>query len=235
MSFVGRFVNRITSYIKPDKRSTATVLAASVAFAPLLFTPSGVRAQKSGKDADFNLDLTGLENAVDEAVGTPASPLLPIGMPPPSAEPLISIEIETAGPQPPISASDIVLAEKAVEGGTSISIVQYLLDEELVNKDILGQVADAVKSGLALSAAFEKHGDRIPGILIQMILVGEETGSLGVILKTLTDFYKREVDDAVDTLVGLIEPIMIVVLGLGVGILLVSVLMPIYNMAGGIS
>ena len=101
-------------------------------------------------------------------------------------------------------------------------------------KELLGDVADGVKSGLSLSVAFGKHRE-IPGILVQMVLVGEETGSLGSILKTLTDFYKREVDDAVDTLIGLIEPVMIVVLGLGVGILLVSVLMPIYNMAGSIS
>lgn len=105
----------------------------------------------------------------------------------------------------------------------------------LVYKNLLMEVADGVKSGLALSAAFEKYPLQIPGILVQMVQVGEETGSLGSILKTLTDFYKREVDDAVDTLVGLIEPIMIVVLGLGVGILLVSVLMPIYNLAGSIS
>lgn len=105
----------------------------------------------------------------------------------------------------------------------------------LVYKEILGDVADGVKSGLALSAAFGKYPEQIPGILVQMVQVGEETGSLGTILKTLTNFYKREVDDAVDTLVGLIEPVMIVVLGLGVGILLVSILMPIYNMAGSIS
>ena len=105
----------------------------------------------------------------------------------------------------------------------------------LAYKEVLEEVADSVKSGIALSAAFEKHGEQIPGIMVQMVMVGEETGSLGTILKTLTDFYKREVDDAVDTLVGLIEPVMIVVLGLGVGILLVSVLMPIYNMAGSIS
>ena len=103
-----------------------------------------------------------------------------------------------------------------------------------VYKDILKDVADGVKSGLSLSAAFEKHSE-IPGILTQMIKVGEETGSLGPILKTLSDFYKREVDGAIDTLVGLIEPVMIVALGLGVGILLVSVLMPIYNMTGSIS
>lgn len=105
----------------------------------------------------------------------------------------------------------------------------------LAYKELLVDVAEGVKSGLALSVAFQKHNDYIPGIMVQMVQVGEETGSLGNILKTLTDFYKREVDDAVDTLVGLIEPVMIVVLGLGVGILLVSVLMPIYNMAGGIS
>ncbi len=105
----------------------------------------------------------------------------------------------------------------------------------ILYKKVLKEVADGVKSGLSLSAAFQRHPEEMPGILVQMVQVGEETGSLGSILKTLTDFYKREVDDAVDTLVGLIEPVMIVVLGLGVGILLVSVLMPIYNMAGGIS
>lgn len=100
---------------------------------------------------------------------------------------------------------------------------------------LLKEVADGVKSGLALSDAFNKYPEQIPKILVQMVQVGEETGALGTILKTLSNFYVREVDDAVDTLVGLIEPIMIVVLGLGVGILLVSVLMPIYNMAGSIS
>ncbi|MDP9249377.1 MAG: type II secretion system F family protein [bacterium] len=105
----------------------------------------------------------------------------------------------------------------------------------LVYKNIMKEVAENVKSGLALSAALQKFHEEIPGILVQMVQVGEETGSLGSILKTLTEFYRREVDDAVDTLVGLIEPVMIVVLGLGVGLLLVSVLMPIYNLAGGIS
>lgn len=105
----------------------------------------------------------------------------------------------------------------------------------IVYKDLLKEVADGVKSGLTLSVAFQRRPEEIPGIMVQMVQVGEETGSLGSILKTLTDFYKREVDDSVDTLVGLIEPVMIVVLGLGVGVLLVSVLMPIYNMAGGIS
>jgi len=104
-----------------------------------------------------------------------------------------------------------------------------------IYKHILNEVEEAVKGGSSLSSAFEKHPMEIPPIMVQMIKVGEETGSLGNILKTLADFYKREVDGAVDTLVGLIEPVMIVVLGLGVGLLLVSILMPIYNMTSGIS
>jgi len=102
-------------------------------------------------------------------------------------------------------------------------------------KSLLKETTDSVKSGLSLSASLEKYPEEIPGIMVQMIKVGEETGSLGPILKTLAVFYKREVDDAVDTMVGLIEPVMIIILGLGVGILLVSVLVPIYNIAGSIS
>lgn len=122
---------------------------------------------------------------------------------------------------------------------SGIPIIKSLdITSDVVNsnvyKSVLKDVVVDVKSGLSLSQSFEKHGEFIPMILVQMIRVGEETGSLGNILKTLGDFYKREVDDAVDTLIGLIEPIMIVVLGLGVGLLLVAVLMPIYNLAGGL-
>jgi type IV pilus assembly protein PilC len=67
-----------------------------------------------------------------------------------------------------------------------------------------------------------------------MSRVGEETGKLGEILTTLSVFYQREVNNTVDTLIGLIEPAMIVLLGLGVGVLLASVLMPIYNITGNI-
>ena len=122
---------------------------------------------------------------------------------------------------------------------SGIPIVRAIdITSEVVNsrvyKGILKNTAESVKSGLAFSTALEKYPE-MPGIMVQMVKVGEETGALGSILKTLADFYKREVDNAIDTLVGLIEPVMIVVLGLGVGLLLVSILVPIYDMAGGIS
>jgi type IV pilus assembly protein PilC len=100
-------------------------------------------------------------------------------------------------------------------------------------QEILKESMEAVKAGKNFSQSLEIH-EEIPKIMPQIIRVGEETGSLGSILKMLAKFYKREVDEAVDTLVGLIEPFMIISLGLGVGLLLVSVLVPIYNIAGGI-
>lgn len=103
-----------------------------------------------------------------------------------------------------------------------------------VYKRILRETEEAVKSGSSLSDAMSKY-PQVPAIMVQMIKVGEETGSLGSILKTLSEFYRKEVDDAVDTMIGLIEPAMIVMLGLGVGILLTSVLVPIYNIASSIS
>jgi type IV pilus assembly protein PilC len=100
-------------------------------------------------------------------------------------------------------------------------------------EQVLAQVAADVKGGSPISDALDKHPE-IPGIMVAMTKVGEETGELGRILSTLAKFYNREVSNAVDTLVGLIEPIMIVLLGVGVGILLTAVLMPIYNLAGSI-
>ena len=103
-----------------------------------------------------------------------------------------------------------------------------------VFEDILKDSIEAVKGGSSFSDALAKHPE-IPPIMSGMIRVGEETGSMGSILKTLGHFYNREVNDAVDTMVSLIEPLMIVALGLGVGLLLTSVLSPIYNIAGGIN
>jgi type IV pilus assembly protein PilC len=103
-----------------------------------------------------------------------------------------------------------------------------------IYEKILIDAAEEVKGGNSLSDSLSKYKE-IPAIMSQMIRVGEETGSLGAILKTIGKFYNREVNDAVDTMVSLIEPIMIVALGLGVGLLLTSVLMPIYNVAGGIN
>lgn len=112
----------------------------------------------------------------------------------------------------------------------ALEITASVVDNDIY-REVITKTLEDVKAGVSLSNAFGKYNEQIPGIMIQMIKVGEETGKLGDILKTLAKFYQREVTNAVDTLVGLIEPVMIVSLGVGVGILLASVLMPIYNIA----
>lgn len=120
---------------------------------------------------------------------------------------------------------------------SGISIVQALevtadVVDNMVYKEIIESSLVEVKGGRSFADAISEYPE-IPGVLAQMAKVGEETGSLGNILKTLSNFYRREVNNAVDTLIGLIEPAMIVMLGVGVGVLLASVLMPIYNLTSG--
>jgi len=121
--------------------------------------------------------------------------------------------------------------------GSGISMVQAIevtgdVVDNTVFKEIMAEVLIEVKGGRSFAESIAEY-PHIPGVLAQMAKVGEETGSLSNILKTLSDFYRREANNAIDTMISLIEPIMIVMLGLGVGVLLASVLMPIYNLTSG--
>lgn len=111
----------------------------------------------------------------------------------------------------------------------ALELTKDVVDNQIFLNAIDDSLED-VKGGSSVSDAFSHH-EQFPHILIQMMKVGEETGNLGEILSTLSKFYQREVNTAVDTLVDLIEPVMIILLGLGVGTLLASVLIPIYNIS----
>jgi type IV pilus assembly protein PilC len=102
-----------------------------------------------------------------------------------------------------------------------------------VYRDVLLKCAESVKGGSSLSDAMSRHAE-IPGTIVQMVKIGEETGELGNMLKTVSRFYERETKNAIDAMVSLIEPAMIVLLAGGVAILLASILLPIYNLAGSI-
>ena len=126
--------------------------------------------------------------------------------------------------------------ETLIAGGVTILRSLELTGEVVGNpvyKKMIEEAGDAVKGGAQISEAFARHKD-MPALVIQMIKIGEETGKLGFMLKTMARFYRKEVENTVDSMVGLIEPIMIILLGLGVGILVVSVLMPIYNLSSAI-
>jgi type IV pilus assembly protein PilC len=117
---------------------------------------------------------------------------------------------------------------------SGVSMVQTLevtadVVDNRVYKEIIEAALYEVKNGRSFADTIGEYHE-IPSVLSQMAKIGEETGSLATILNTLSTFYRREVNNAVDTMIGLIEPIMIVVLGIGVAVLLASVLMPIYNL-----
>ena len=73
-----------------------------------------------------------------------------------------------------------------------------------------------------------------PAMVCQMISVGESTGALDAMLEKIADFYEEEVDQAVDNLTSLIEPFMLVFLGVVIGTLVIAMYMPIFKMAGNL-
>jgi len=100
-----------------------------------------------------------------------------------------------------------------------------------VFKAILYKARDEIKVGRSISSSLEEY-EEFPPLFCQMIKTGEQTGKLDVILGKLSIFYKKEVENVVDNLSQLIEPILLVCLGIGVSILVFSVFMPIYSLAG---
>ncbi|HLA50962.1 MAG TPA: type II secretion system F family protein, partial [Thermodesulfobacteriota bacterium] len=73
-----------------------------------------------------------------------------------------------------------------------------------------------------------------PSMVVQMIAVGESTGALDAMLSKIADFYEEEVDQAVDTLMSLIEPVFMAFLGVTVGGLIIALYLPIFSLAGAV-
>lgn len=114
----------------------------------------------------------------------------------------------------------------------AIEITSKVVDNEIY-QNILKNSVTAVKTGSPFSTTLMGHPE-IPNVMIQMVKIGEETGELGNILQKLSVFYRREVSNAINTVISMIEPAMIVALGIGVGGVLASVLVPIYQIAGNV-
>lgn len=97
-----------------------------------------------------------------------------------------------------------------------------------VYRDVIEKATGEVRTGGSMSRVFAAS-PVIPPMVTQMVKIGEETGSTVNVLKSVSDFYTEEVEVMTRNLTSLIEPILIVILGIGVAILVVGVLMPIYN------
>jgi len=115
-----------------------------------------------------------------------------------------------------------------------VSIVQAIeITARTIGSTIYGEIlmiaADEVKNGTSLSQALARHPKYFPPLVSQMIAVGEQTGKMDVLLRKVSSFYGREVEDLVSGLVEFIQPILMIIVGVVVGILFVSILTPIFQ------
>lgn len=123
-----------------------------------------------------------------------------------------------------MSAGVTVLDALAVTGG---AIGNKVIERELA------QAATEVKNGKQLSAAIAAS-PHFPKIVPQMLAVGEETGTTDTVLIKVADFYEEEVSAAIDGIASIIEPVMILFLGSGVGLIAASVMGPIASLSTNI-
>jgi len=126
-----------------------------------------------------------------------------------------------------------VLSRTGVPILQAIDIVADTSGNRLVAK-ALEEVKDSVRAGESLAAPLSRHAV-FPPMVVQMMTVGEETGELDGMLAKVADFYEGEVEDTVNALTSLIEPLLIVVMGVTVGGILISLYLPIFNIAGLVS
>ena len=99
-----------------------------------------------------------------------------------------------------------------------------------VYRELLRQASERVRRGELLSKALENMPE-FPPLVSQLISVGESTGRLEQLLGKISSFYRREVEDVVNNLVALIQPILMVVIGLMIAFLFASILLPLYNLS----
>ncbi len=123
----------------------------------------------------------------------------------------------------------------AVLSRTGVPVLQTLdiVAETSGNAKVERAVEDvksSVREGESLAQPLSRH-DVFPPMVVQMMTVGEETGALDTMLSKVADFYDREVDDMVNAMTSLIEPLLIVVMGITVGGILIALYLPIFSIA----
>jgi len=118
-----------------------------------------------------------------------------------------------------------------VSGGIPVPDAAEISVETFANRFYYNRVRDLpekIRQGNLLSEVLEQVAF-IPRILVEMVRVGEMSGNLMAVLDESADYYERSIDNKINTLISLIEPVIIIVLGLVVALMLVSVYLPIFS------
>ena len=103
----------------------------------------------------------------------------------------------------------------------------------VVIEEIIYEVRGSIAEGQTIAEPLSEN-DVFPGMVIQMISVGEATGALDTMLEKIADFYDKEVDAAVDALTAMLEPLLMLFLGGAIGGLVIAMYLPIFSMAGAV-
>jgi type II secretory pathway component PulF len=124
-----------------------------------------------------------------------------------------------------------------VHGGIPIAqaleIIGHMVGNSLY-KDVVHDIAGDVRQGSLLSASIAKYPSFFPPLISQMVAVGETTGKIEDMFMRLSGIYTREADEITNNLVDLIQPVLMIGIGVMVGLLFASILIPIYSLTESI-
>jgi type II secretory pathway component PulF len=128
-------------------------------------------------------------------------------------------------------------ASLLVHGGVPIAqaleIIGHMVDNVLY-RDVIHEIAQDVRQGSLLSQSIAKYPTYFPQLVSQMVAVGETTGKIEDMFSRLSQIYTREADEVTNNLVDLIQPILMIGMGIMVGLLFASILIPIYSLTANI-
>ncbi|HLX89583.1 MAG TPA: type II secretion system F family protein [Acidimicrobiales bacterium] len=110
----------------------------------------------------------------------------------------------------------------------SLDIVSDTSGNRVVS-DVLQEAKQGVREGRSLADVLHEHEDVIPSLVTQMIEVGEQTGALDAMLAKVAQFYDGEVENTVNNLTAMLEPLLTVVMGGGVGVMVISMYLPMFT------
>lgn len=125
------------------------------------------------------------------------------------------------------------LLESGLTVDQSLNITAYAIENRAYRKATLSLIPE-IKSGNSLVMAISKYPKLFPVITSRMIGVGEKTGNLDSTLNYLAGFYEDEVDEATKNLSTILEPVLLIVIGIIVGTVAISILGPIYQITGNL-
>ena len=120
-------------------------------------------------------------------------------------------------------------------GATPIIEAMRICSESVGNtyyKKSIDDAVEGIRGGVPLSKTLQKYPDLFPPLLTGLLAVGERTGNLEYVLGTFSNFYDDEIENKLKDLTTLFEPVLLIIMGLTVGAIAISVLLPIYNLVG---